>query len=116
MLPQSGILNMFARSPMRPLQKHMEQAFQCAKLLNPFFDAVIAGNWDNATEVRERLTAIEQKADELKMDFRIHLPRGLFLPVHRSDLLALLSKQRTYRKCFQGYFRHHARSQNADSI
>ena len=37
----SGILGMFARSPIRPMQQHMESAFEAASLLVPFFDAVI---------------------------------------------------------------------------
>lgn len=90
---QTGILNMFARSPMRPLQHHMERAHGCAKLLLPFFALVMEENWDEAVKMRKQISNLEHEADELKMDFRLHLPKGLFLPVARHDLLELLTKQ-----------------------
>jgi len=93
MAPQSGILSMFARSPIRPLQRHMEKAHACAKLLLPYFNAVIAKNWDEATELRQKISEEEREADELKLDFRLHIPKSLFLPVARHDLLELLTKQ-----------------------
>jgi predicted phosphate transport protein (TIGR00153 family) len=36
---------------------------------------------------------LENEADDMKRDLRIHLPKGLFMPVARSDLLELLSVQ-----------------------
>ncbi len=93
MLPQSGILGMFARSPIRPIQQHMQKALACAELLLPFIDATVAQDWDKAVEIRRQITALEREADSLKMDFRLHLPKGLFLPVPRGDLLQLISQQ-----------------------
>lgn len=90
---QPGVLNMFARSPIRPLQIHMEQAQGCASLLLPYFDAVIAQDWEKAEAIQQDISQHERKADTLKMDFRLHLPKGLFLPVPRVDLLELLCKQ-----------------------
>lgn len=93
MSPQSGILSMFARSPMRPLQRHMEKAHACVELLLPFIDAVIAKDWEKTADLRQQISNSERDADELKLDFRLHLPKSLFLPVPRHDLLELLSKQ-----------------------
>ncbi len=90
---QPGILNMFARSPIRPLQRHMKAAHACAKLLLPYTDAVLAKAWDKAAELRQQISDFEREADALKLDFRLHLPKGLFLPVPRHDLLDLLAKQ-----------------------
>jgi len=71
----------------------MEEAQTCAALLLPYFNAVIDKDWDKASAIQEDISEHEQKADELKMDFRLHLPKDLFLPVPRLDLLDLLSKQ-----------------------
>lgn len=90
---QTGILAMFARSPIRPIQRHMEKAHECAKLLLPFFDAVIKQDWEQAAQLRQTLIQNEHAADDLKMDLRLHLPKNLFLPVPRHDLLELLDKQ-----------------------
>lgn len=92
-MAQSGVLNMFARSPMRPLQQHMEKAQYCAELLLPYFDAALAKNWKEAEKIQQEISKYEREADALKMDFRLHLPKSLFLPVPRTDLLELLSKQ-----------------------
>lgn len=90
---QTGILSMFARSPMRPLQKHMEKVYSCAQTLLPFFEAALAGDWEKGRAIRQTLSQYEHDADELKMELRLNLPRSLFLPVPRGDILSLLSKQ-----------------------
>lgn len=93
MLGHTTILDMFGRSPIRPLQRHMEKAHACVELLPDFFNAVLKEDWKAATKLQQKIRVLENKADELKKDFRLHLPKRLFLPVPRSDLLELLSKQ-----------------------
>ncbi len=92
-MAQSGILSMFARSPIRPLQRHMEKAHACAELLLPYADATLAADWGRAAEIQGQIRSTEHEADALKLDFRLHLPKSLFLPVSRHDLLELLCKQ-----------------------
>ncbi len=98
-MAQSAILNMFARSPIRPLQKHMAKVNACAAKLDPFFTAVLDDNWGTATSLQTEIVALENEADDLKLDLRMHLPRGLFLPVPRGDILSLLSKQDNIANC-----------------
>ena len=90
---QSSILSLFARSPIRPLQKHMAMAHQCAEILIPFFTAVIAEDWQEATKLQHKIADHEHAADQLKIDFRMHLPSSLMLPVSRTDLLNSLDQQ-----------------------
>lgn len=87
------IFNMFGRSPIRPLQKHISKAHQAAQTLLPFFEAVQAGDWKLAAEHQHTIAELEHKADNIKRDLRLHLPKGLFLPVPRTDILELLSVQ-----------------------
>ncbi|EOZ4753068.1 TIGR00153 family protein, partial [Pseudomonas aeruginosa] len=42
---------------------------------------------------QQDMVRLEQEADRLKKNVRMHLPKSLFLPVPRSDLLELLSVQ-----------------------
>src|SRR3990167_8716429 len=93
MLGQNTVLDMFGRSPIRPLQKHMEKAHACVELLLPFLKAVLQDNWKEAAQIQRQIHDLENTADELKKDVRVHLPKRLFLPVPRSDLLELLAKQ-----------------------
>jgi predicted phosphate transport protein (TIGR00153 family) len=87
------LANIFGSSPVRPLEKHIDIAFRCAKTLRPFFAAAVAGDWDKAAEIREQIEALENEADELKKQLRLHLPKSLFMPVPREDLLELLLVQ-----------------------
>lgn len=89
------LANLFGRSPIKPLQEHMTAVVQCAELLDPFIDAAIAGDWGTAASVHDDISTAEHRADELKKQLRLHLPKSLFMPVSRSDLLELLSVQDT---------------------
>lgn len=85
--------NLFAKSPIKPMQKHMAVVDETAALLRPFFEAAIAGDWEQAAEIHDRIGAGEDLADEMKKSLRLNLPSGLFMPVSRGDLLELLTVQ-----------------------
>ena len=87
------LANIFGSSPVEPLEKHMDIAFRCAKKLRPFFDAVIAKDYKRMAEVRAQIEALENEADDLKKQIRMHMPKSLFMPVPREDLLELLLVQ-----------------------
>ncbi|MEE9265606.1 MAG: TIGR00153 family protein [Gammaproteobacteria bacterium] len=93
MTPFNPIVNLFGTSPVRPLQKHMAKVVECVSQLEPLFDAVLADDRAAVNEVQERIVALEHDADDLKHDLRLHLPRSLFLPVERRDLLEVLTMQ-----------------------
>ncbi len=88
-----SIYNMFAPSPIRPIEQHMRKTYLCAKKLYPMFEAVLQKDWQTASMIKDRIREIETAADLIKRDLRLHLPTGLFLPVARTDLLELLSAQ-----------------------
>lgn len=87
------LANIFGSSPVRPLEKHIEISYNCAKQLRPFFAAAVSGDWDKVIIVRNEIESLEHKADNLKKDIRLHLPKSLFMPVPREDLLELLLVQ-----------------------
>ncbi len=87
------VANVFGRSPVQPLEKHIDVSYRCAKKLRPFFDAVIARDFERMAEVRAQIEALEQEADDLKKKIRMHMPKSLFMPVARQDLLELLLVQ-----------------------
>src|SRR5690554_1940700 len=86
-------ISLFGRSPIGPMQQHIAKAHECASNLIPFFQAVMAEDWERVEQVQQEMVRLEKEADKLKRDVRIHLPKSLFLPVPRSDLLELLSVQ-----------------------
>jgi len=89
----STVLAMLANSPIRPLEEHMSKVHLCVKSLIPFFEAVLARNWEAASKHHKNIRDLENEADALKKSLRLHLPKGLFMPVPRSDILELLSMQ-----------------------
>lgn len=93
MPPRISIFNMFGPSPLRPIEAHIDKAYDCAKALLPFFDLAIEGNWEDAEASFQKICKIEAEADELKRDIRLHLHKDLYLPVPRSELLTMLMLQ-----------------------
>jgi len=87
------ILSLFGHSPIKPLQNHMHTVLQCVELLVPFFQAVIKEDWEVVEANYNSIAEFEGKADDQKQDIRLHLPKSLFMPINRSDLIQLLSKQ-----------------------
>jgi predicted phosphate transport protein (TIGR00153 family) len=87
--------SLFGKSPIKPLQEHMSVVAECAEELRAFMDAAIAGQWSQAETVYNGICEKENRADDLKRELRLHMPKGLFMPVSRSDLLELLTVQDT---------------------
>ena len=92
-MPSNPFVSLFGRSPIGPMQQHMAKAHECAANLLPFIEASMAGDWSQAEQIQQQMARLEQEADKLKKDVRLNLPKSLFLPVPRSDLLELLSVQ-----------------------
>ena len=83
----------FGSSPVSPLQKHMSKVFACASELIPLFNAVINEDWDEVARLQQIISDLEKQADVLKKELRLNLPKGLFMPVSRQDLLEVLLMQ-----------------------
>jgi predicted phosphate transport protein (TIGR00153 family) len=92
-MPINPFVSLFGRSPFGPMQQHIVKAHECAANLVPFFEAVMAEDWTKVEQVQQEMARLEHEADKLKKGVRLHLPKSLFLPVPRSDLLELLSVQ-----------------------
>ena len=86
----SGI---FGSSPVAPLQEHMDIAYRCARQLIPLFEAVVNKDWVAVEDCRQSIRDLESEADEMKQEIRSNLPKSLFMPVPREDLLELLLVQ-----------------------
>lgn len=89
----TGFLNIFASSPFKPIQKHMETVFACVTLFPEFIEAVCLKNWETAQHLQSQIIQLECEADEIKQQIRLQLHHSLFMPVSRSELLELLREQ-----------------------
>lgn len=87
------IFNLFGKSPISPLQAHMTLVVACAEKLQDFLGAAIANDWELGSEIFDIISKKEDKADEMKRQLRLQLPKSLFMPLDRGDLLDLLTLQ-----------------------
>ena len=92
-MPSNYFSKIFSRSPFTAMQEHMLIVNQCVHKLSPFFDAALKDDHTKAKEVYKEIGKLENKADALKKKLRLHMPKGLFMPVARRDLLELLLVQ-----------------------
>jgi predicted phosphate transport protein (TIGR00153 family) len=93
MAKTSYFSRIFGNSPVSPLQKHIASVIACVEQLIPYFEAVFAGDWDEATKIQRTLASLEGEADDTKNQLRMDLPTSLFMPVDRRDILELLDMQ-----------------------
>lgn len=88
-----SIFGLFGRSPFGPLAQHTERVHDTVVLIRPLLEAFMAGEWEKAEEVYEKIRELEHSADLIKNDIRDHLPKSLFMPVDRGDILQFLRVQ-----------------------
>jgi len=83
----------FGKSPVRPLQEHMEKILSCVSELAPFTKAVLAGKQEAIATHHRNIVTMENEADALKKELRLRLPSTLFMPIDRRDVLEVLTMQ-----------------------
>ncbi len=71
----------------------MNIATQCVGQLRELFEAVLVEDRDTVKACYKAIAKLEREADKLKKELRMQLPKGLFIPVARRDLLELLAVQ-----------------------
>ncbi len=89
------IASLLGSSPFKPMQEHMRVVNTCVSEVPGLFEALIAGNQEELIAHKDRIFAKENEADKVKNDLRAHLPKSLFMPVDRRDLLEVLELQDT---------------------
>ncbi len=96
----SVISNLFGgHAPFKQLQSHMDVARKAAHQLEPLIDHLIVGDQAAVKEVAKTIFVLEHEADEIKHKLRGSLPRSLFMPVDRRDLLQVLHNQDSIADC-----------------
>lgn len=93
MFTKNFVYDLFGRSPVRPLQAHMDKVQICVAELPAFFDAVCAHDWEKAEAQQQKIAALEREADALKKELRLQLPKGMMLAMSRRDVLEVLTVQ-----------------------
>lgn len=84
---------LFARSPFGPFQDHMRKVSECVEQLPRLVEVMKTGDMQQIRPLVKEISRLECEADEIKNQVRDRLPKTLFLPVDRGDLLDVLSAQ-----------------------
>ena len=85
--------NLFGQSPFKALQRHMRAVLECMREVPPLFEALAAGDQERVRSLKDRIFELENEADTIKNELRSNLPKSLFMPVDRRDLLEVLQMQ-----------------------
>ncbi|OOG26801.1 TIGR00153 family protein [Thioalkalivibrio denitrificans] len=93
MFTKNFVYDLFGRSPVRPLQAHMDKVQICVAELPAFFEAVCADDWQRAGAQQQKIALLEREADALKKELRLQLPKGMMLAMSRRDVLEVLTVQ-----------------------
>jgi hypothetical protein len=89
----SIISKLFGKSPFEPLYQHMCKVKKCVDLIKPLMQAFFDEDFEKVTEITKKIFKAEHEADLMKKEIRINLPKGIFLPVARGDILRFLKEQ-----------------------
>lgn len=84
---------MFAGSPIKPLQQHMDKVQACVNELIPFFKSIVEKDFNQMKSIQQKIHRLETEADTLKHDLRINLPNSLFMPMPREQILEIVTMQ-----------------------
>ena len=85
--------NLFGKSPFSALQVHMRVVLECVHQMPPLFEALAKGDHEEVVAVKDIIFEKEAAADTIKNEMRNRLPKSLFMPVDRRDLLEVLQMQ-----------------------
>ena len=88
-----NIASIFARSPFKPLREHMDKVLESVVPLNDFFEALFQEDYSKVEKIQQQVIQAEKEADSIKNEVRNHLPRNIFMPINRRDLLEMLDMQ-----------------------
>ena len=66
---------------------------ECAREVPGLFEALSDGNTSEFEQIKDRICAKEDEADKIKNALRGRLPKSLFMPIDRRDLLEVLHVQ-----------------------
>ncbi len=86
-------MKLLAKSPFGRLGEHMLRVHECVVLIKPLFQAMLKGNYEEVEGIAQEISKLEHKADIIKNEIRTHLPKSIFLPVDRGDVLKFLRQQ-----------------------
>jgi predicted phosphate transport protein (TIGR00153 family) len=88
---RSGLLETLPSSPYKILQEHFKKVCKAVRKMDKMVKLYLEGDFSEARSVSVEISRLEHEADEVKRHLRAHLPRKIFMPISKEDLLSILS-------------------------
>ena len=84
---------LFGKSPFKPMKAHMKIANECAMHMPSAVEAFFKGDKETLKDIKRSVFQLEADADNILEELQSRLPKTMFLPVDRGDLLAVMEAQ-----------------------
>lgn len=91
--PLRSMLDLFAKSPFKPLNEHAEKVKLTVLKMDEAVHAYVEGDGARVEALYHQISELEHEADNVKHTIREHLPSTLMMPVDRTDILTFLKQQ-----------------------
>ena len=87
------LASLVKRSPLLSIQEHMRVALSSARLVPDLLQSLCDEDIAEFKRIKDLISENENEADKIKNDLRGRLPKSLFMPIDRRDLLEVLHIQ-----------------------
>ena len=72
---------------------HMDKVSECVDCIPLIFKSYRDKDSESVKTLSDKISKLEHQADQIKNDIRNNMPRGLFMPVDKANLLNILAIQ-----------------------
>jgi hypothetical protein len=87
------ILSALRKSPFDDFVEHASKVNECIHIWKQAVSAYLQKKYDVFQELSEKVQALEHEADLIKGKISAHLPKGIYMPVYKSDFMMCLKEQ-----------------------
>ncbi len=92
-MPRIPIFRVLRKSPFDGLLEHASKVRECLSTLKEAIVTYSEGKYEESQKLSDRVVALEHEADLIKNKVLMSLPRGILLPVEKSEFIRLLIEQ-----------------------
>ncbi len=82
-----------SRSPFEGLVRHAGKVNECIQIWKQAVSAYIEKRYDIFSDLSKDVQKLEHEADLIKGNLSAHLPKGIYMPVYKSDFMMCLKEQ-----------------------
>jgi len=87
------ILTLFRKSPFEGLKTHADKVRECTWMFKRAIQCYIDKACEEYEQLAKEVSTLESEADVIKRNIRGHLPKGVIMPVDKSNFFMYLREQ-----------------------